>query len=213
MDLNLQDKVVIITEDIYGVCNQIARTLKSERACPIIINANNLSDLNNNIKKIYNIPSKNVVIDALINIVDDDKANKYKKLLQHFYQDFDLKNILSNNFSIINLGFHSSLKIIRDSYETEVIDFDKKDAAIECFFQFKKNTVIFPKFDNFIPTSELGRVKVKSNKDSDLTKSQVANTVAFLLKEKSKQILNQIIYVDNGLHLFDNDNNFDFNIN
>lgn len=50
MDLKIRGKVVIITKDVIGFCNEISKLLISEGAIPIIINVNEFVDLKKQIK-------------------------------------------------------------------------------------------------------------------------------------------------------------------
>lgn len=204
MDLKIQGKIVIITKDVGGFCNQVFKLLRTEGAIPIIVNTSAFVDLKKQIKDNSDLVINNMDIDAFVNISDSEKAIHHDDILMYFYQHPELSNRLASNFSIINIGTRDALSITGDSYQNSVIDYDYKKSSYENFFQYKVNTIVHPEIPNKIKSMDVNQTSVTVENKSISTKIHVANTITMLISRMFENIKNQTIFIDKGEHLFQN---------
>ncbi|SKC86806.1 L-fucose dehydrogenase [Ohtaekwangia koreensis] len=252
MDLNLKDKVVIVTGGAKGIGEGIVEVLAREGAVPVIVGRNeadNLVTLEKISGKGFQVvaeltdpaQSKNAVdavlkkygvIDGLVNNagVNDGvglengsyegfMASLHKNLVHYYLMAHHaLPALKKSKGSIVNIGSKTAetgqggtsayaasnggRNALTREWAVELLKYDIRVNAVivaECY------TPLYEKWVQTLPdpAEALLRISEKIPLGKRMTTSEeIANTVAFLLSEKSSHTTGQLIYVDGGyVHL------------
>jgi L-fucose dehydrogenase len=252
MDLNLKDKVVIVTGGAKGIGEGIVEVLAREGAVPVIVGRNeadNLVTLEKISGKGFQVAaeltdpaqSKNAVdavlkkygvIDGLVNNagVNDGvglengsyegfMASLHKNLVHYYLMAHHaLPALKKSKGSIVNIGSKTAetgqggtsayaasnggRNALTREWAVELLKYDIRVNAVivaECY------TPLYEKWVQTLPdpADALLRISEKIPLGKRMTTSEeIANTVAFLLSEKSSHTTGQLIYVDGGyVHL------------
>lgn len=190
MDLNLQNKGVILSAYTAGIGQQIKKTLNNEGATVI---------KNNNENSFEYIDHKAIKICALINLLENNNSGNYEDLLLSLYDS----NRLANNFTIVNIGTQSSLGIKGDSYENEILNFGKNTKALEQRLKLKTIMIVHPEYDIVNRKNKENGNTICLDNFTQATNDRIADTVAFIISEKSNLNNGQIIFIDKGTSLSD----------
>ena len=252
MDLNLKDKVVIVTGGAKGIGEGIVEVLAREGAVPVIVGRNeadNLVTLEKISGKGFQVAaeltdpaqSKNAVdavlkkygvIDGLVNNagVNDGvglengsyegfMASLHKNLVHYYLMAHHaLPALKKSKGAIVNIGSKTAetgqggtsayaasnggRNALTREWAVELLKYDIRVNAVivaECY------TPLYEKWVQTLPdpADALLRISEKIPLGKRMTTSEeIANTVAFLLSEKSSHTTGQLIYVDGGyVHL------------
>lgn len=163
MNLNLEDKVILITQDQRGICQYIFNVLTQEGAQPFIVNH---QDLNN---------FEGYQMDAIVNISDG---------LQNTIVPLEMLNpAFETPFTLIHI---KPAHLLSFKLETDTpLHFNTAAQALPQSLGLKTNTIVYPTHhEHNSPKAMI---------------SQIANTTAFLLSNRSKPMKHQTIFIDEGL--------------
>lgn len=251
MDLNLKDKVIVVTGGSKGIGYGICKVLAEEGAIPVIIGRNKetiyvavkelaafgtkvgfafaeLTDpdaCKNAVKKIRQEFGR---IDGLVNNagVNDGvglESGNYKDFLQsinrnltHYYlmAHHVMPELKKNKGSIVNIGSkvantgqggtsgyaaaNGGRNALTREWAVELLPFSVRVNAVivaECFTPLYEKWI--QTFDN--PEEKLNEISKKIPLENRMTTTkEIANTVAFLLSDKSSHTTGQLLYVDGG---------------
>jgi len=251
MDLNLKDKVIIVTGGSSGIGRGIAMTLAKEGAIIHIVGRNHeriqgtivdiekiggnatfsIGDLTNpdNCKKVVDeTMEKNGRINGLVNnagindSVGLEKGNyndfirSINRNLTHYYlmAQYALPELKKNKGAIVNIGSKTSFtgqggtsgyaaanggrNALTREWAVELLPYSIRVNAVivaECFT---------PLYEKWISTFENKEEKLKSITEKIplehrmTTATEIADTVAFLLSDKSSHTTGQLLFVDGG---------------
>lgn len=255
MDLNLKDKLIIVTGGSKGIGLGITQALLNEGAIPVIISRNKesvlevlaeiekvedtayyeiaeLSDPKQCEDAIKNIIKKYGKIDGLVNNagVNDSvglENGSYKsfidsinKNLTHYYlmAHYALPELKKSKGSIVNIGSKTAdtgqggtsgyaaanggRNALTREWAVELLPYSIRVNAVivaECY------TPLYKKWVQTLPNSneKLNEITAKIPLENRMTTvEEIANTVVFLLSDKSSHTTGQLIYVDGGyVHL------------
>lgn len=255
MDLELKDKIILVSGGAKGIGEGIVRVLAKENAIPVIIGRNaednerlvaelevqNLksyscvAELTNpeDCKKVIDeVNVKFNRIDGLVNNAgvndsvglengsyDAFMASLHKNLV-HYYllAHYALPELKKSKGSIINIGSKTA-ETGQGGTSAYAASNGGRNAltrewAVELLpYQIRVNAVIVaeaytPLYEKWISTFDNPEAKLKTITDKIpfekrmTTTEEIANTVAFLLSEKSSHTTGQLIHVDGGyVHL------------
>lgn len=255
MNLQLQDKIIIVSGGAKGIGEGIVKLLAKEGAVPVIIGRNendNLKTLNEIIKadgrcfqvtaeltkpeaceeSIEKILKQFGTIDGLVNNagVNDGVglehgnyesfiASLHKNLI-HYYllAHYALPALKISKGSIVNISSKTAetgqgntsayaasnggRNALTREWAVELLKYGIRVNAVivaECF------TPLYEKWINTLPDPEKKMAEINSKiplENRMTTTEEIANTVAFLLSEKSSHTTGQLIHVDGGyVHL------------
>jgi len=255
MDLNLADKVIIVTGGARGIGESIVRKLADENAIPCIIDVNQqladklVSSLQQNNKQCFSViadltkPEQcKQAIDEIIQafgriegLVNNAGLNdgvglengSYEKFIQslhvnavHYFTitHFALPALKTNKGNIVNIcskvaqtgqgntsGYAAANGIrfqLTTQWANELNEYSIRSNAVvvaECYT---------PQYEWWInqqtdPEKKLNEINAKIPLEKRMTKpDEIADTVLFLLSEKSNSINGEFFYVDGGyVHL------------
>ena len=251
MDLNLDNKVIIVSGGSKGIGLGIVNSLLKEKAIPFIIGRDeksiqsivkknksvgnkinyfiaeltNPEECQNAVKEVVNIYNR---IDGIINNAGDndgvglEKAN-YKDFLSslhknliHYYliAHYSLSSLKKSKGVIINIGSKTSFtgqggtsgyaasngarNSLTREWAVELLPFDIRVNSVivaECYTPMYKRWIT--KQEN--PESKLEKINKKIPFQNRMTTvEEIADTVVFLLSEKSSHTTGQLIFVDGG---------------
>jgi len=251
MDLNLKDKLIIVTGGSKGIGLGITQVLIQEKAIPVIITRNKesvvevlakitenggeayyeiaeLSDPEQCKNAIENIIKKHGRIDGLINNagVNDGvglENGSYKdflasinKNLTHYYlmAHYALPELKKSKGTIVNIGSKTGTtgqggtsgyaaanggrNALTREWAVELLPFSIRVNAVivaECY------TPLYKKWIQTLPNPEekLNKITAQIPLENRMTTvEEIANTVVFLLSDKSSHTTGQLVYVDGG---------------
>jgi len=255
MDLNLKEKVIIVTGGSKGIGNGICNVLASEGAIPIIIGRKE-KDILNAIKVIENNGGKASYALAELTKPEDCK-NAVAKIMEEFgridgvvnnagandgvglehgnYEDFIAsahKNLVhyyliahhalpalkKSKGTIVNIGSKTSVtgqgntsgyaaanggrNALTREWAVELLPYGIRVNAVivaECYTPLYKRWI--NTFSN--PDEKLKEITSKIPLENRMTTAEeIANTVVFLLSDKSSHTTGQLLFVDGGyVHL------------
>ncbi len=255
MDLQLNDKVIIVTGGAKGIGEGISKVLAEEGAVPVIIGRNKedneklLSVIINAGGKAYEITAelskpdeceaavKQVInkfsrIDGLVNNAGVNDAvglenGCYEKFMQslhknlvHYYlmAQYALPELIKTKGCIVNIGSKTAetgqggtsayaaanggRNALTREWAVELLKYGIRVNAVivaECY------TPLYETWIKTLPNPEeaLKEIQLKIPLEKRFTTAnEIANTVAFLLSEKSSHTTGQLLYVDGGyVHL------------
>ena len=255
MDLQLKDKVILVSGGAKGIGEAIVKSLAAENAIPVIIGRNEADNLKleNEIKATgrqcasftaeLSEPSEcQKVIAETVNLfgridglVNNAGVNDGVGLEKGSYEAF-MKSIHSNLVHYYLLAHHA-LPYLKES-KGSIVNITSKTGitgqgetsgyaaanggrnaltrewAVELLpFQIRVNAVVVaeswtPQYERWIKTlpnaeETLAEITARIPLENRMTKaSEIADTVAFLLSEKSSHTTGQLLYVDGGyVHL------------
>jgi L-fucose dehydrogenase len=255
MDLQLKDKVILVSGGAKGIGEAIVKSLAAENAIPVIIGRNEADNLKleNEIKAAgqqcasitaeLSEPSEcHKVIAETVNLfgridglVNNAGVNDGVGLEKGSYEAF-MKSIHSNLVHYYLLAHHA-LPYLKES-KGSIVNITSKTGitgqgetsgyaasnggrnaltrewAVELLpFQIRVNAVVVaeswtPQYERWIKTlpnaeETLAEITARIPLENRMTKaSEIADTVAFLLSEKSSHTTGQLLYVDGGyVHL------------
>lgn len=251
MDLNLKNKIIIVTGGAKGIGLGICKALASEGAIPVIVGRRE----EDNIKAVKEIEALGLVaksvqaeltkpedcenaivqvveefgrIDGLVNNagVNDGvglETGDYEtfiaslhKNLVHYYlmAHYALPELKKSKGNIINIGSKTAdtgqgntsayaasnggRNALTREWAVELLKYDIRVNAVivaECFTPLYETWI--QTFDN--PAKKLKKITKNIPLENRMTTSEeIANTVAFLLSEKSSHTTGQLVYVDGG---------------
>jgi L-fucose dehydrogenase len=238
MELNLKDKIIVVSGGAKNIGENIVKVLAIEGAIPIIIGRNE----NDNLKTVEGIKSlggkcfqtvaeltkpdecessiKKIIkefgaIHGLVNNADVNDgigleygnyeafiASLHKNIV-HYYllTHYALPELKKTKSSIVNINFKTAGVSKGNTAYTTIIDGKNaltREWAVELLkYNIRVNAVIAP----VEKTQEINLKIPLKNKIT--TAEEIANTVAFLLSEKSSHTTGQLIHVDGGYVHFD----------
>jgi NAD(P)-dependent dehydrogenase (short-subunit alcohol dehydrogenase family) len=255
MDLNLRNKLIIVTGGSKGIGLGITQALIQENAIPVIITRNKesvitiiaeitknggeayyeiaeLSDSGQCKKAVENIIKKHGRIDGLINNagVNDgvglengsykDFLESIHKNLTHYYlmAHYALPELKKSKGSIVNIGSKTATtgqggtsgyaaanggrNALTREWAVELLPYSIRVNAVivaECY------TPLYKKWIQTLPNPEekLKEITAQIPLENRMTTvEEIANTVVFLLSDKSSHTTGQLVYVDGGyVHL------------
>ncbi len=255
MDLNLKDKVIIVTGGSKGIGNGICNVLASEGAIPVIIGRKE-KDIINAIKFIKSKGDKasyalaeltkpeecrsaveRVIkefgrIDGVVNNAgvndgvglehgnyEDFIASTHKNLV-HYYliAHFALPELKKSKGAIVNIGSKTSVtgqgktsgyaaanggrNALTREWAVELLPYRIRVNAVivaECYTPLYKRWI--KTFEN--PEEKLQEITSKIPLENRMTTAEeIANTVVFLLSNRSSHTTGQLLFVDGGyVHL------------
>ena len=255
MDLELQDKIIVVTGGSKGIGHAITNLLSDEKAIPFIVSRDKKSILNTveQIEKkggkcsyalaeltdpqqgkeaIEKAISEFGTIHGLVNNagVNDSVGledgnvdlfvNSLNKNLVHYYvmAQACLPYLKKNKGAIVNIGSKVSLtgqggtsayaaacggrNALTREWAVELLPFSVRVNAVMVAESF---TPLYKKWiDTFSnPKQKINQIENKIPFEKRMTKpEEIANTVAFLLSEKSSHTTGQLLFVDGGyVHL------------
>lgn len=251
MDLNLKDKVILVTGGDKGIGKGISCVLAEEKAIPVIIGRNETDILStveeikvkggkafyalaeltdpeqckNAIEKTINQLGK---IDGLVNNagindgvgLENGNYDDFKRSLEHNVGHYylmahhALPHLKNNKGSIVNIGSKTSVTGQGNTSGYAAANGARnsltREWALELLpYSIRVNAVIVaeamtPQYKRWIASFNNSEEKLKEiiariplgNRMT--TAEEIANTVAFLLSEKSSHTTGQLIFVDGG---------------
>mgnify|MGYP001342404549 FL=1 len=251
MDLNLDNKVIIVSGGSKGIGLGIVNSLLKEKAIPFIIGRDeksiqsivkknksvgnkinyfiaeltNPEECQNAVKEVVNIYNR---IDGIINNAGDNdgvglEKGNYKdfvsslhKNLIHYYliAHYSLSSLKKSKGVIINIGSKTSFtgqggtsgyaasngarNSLTREWAVELLPFDIRVNSVivaECFTPMYKRWITTQKD----PKSKLEKINKRIPFQNRMTTvEEIADTVVFLLSEKSSHTTGQLIFVDGG---------------
>lgn len=251
MNLNLKDKIIIVTGGSKGIGGGIVNLLAKEGAFPVIVGRNK-DDVLSAIKKIEkngykagyafaeltkpeeckkavsNVINQYGSIDGLVNNagVNDgvglengnyqDFMESIKRNLAHYYTmtQLVLPELKKNKGAIVNIGSKTSVTGQGSTSGYAAANGGRnaltREWAVELLpYGIRVNCVVVaecftPLYDKWIKNFENPKEKLLSITEKIplenrmTTTDEIANTVVFLLSERSSHTTGQLIYVDGG---------------
>lgn len=251
MNLNLKDKVIIVTGGSKGIGLGITQLLVKEGAIPVIISRNKesvlkvvsdfkaknetifyaiaeLSNKNECKNAINTIINKFGKIDGLINNAGvndgvglengnyDAFIDSIKKNVAHYYYlaHLSLPYLKKSKGSIVNIGSKTSVtgqggtsgyaaangarNALTREWAVELLPYSIRVNAVivaECYTPLYEKWI--KTFDN--PEEKLNNITKNIPLENRMTTSEeIANTVVFLLSDKSSHTTGQLLFVDGG---------------
>ncbi|MDU8886983.1 SDR family oxidoreductase [Yeosuana sp. MJ-SS3] len=251
MNLNLKDKVIIVTGGSKGIGLGITQSLLQEGAIPVIISRNKasvesvvnkitsegkhasyviteLTDPEQCRKAVKCVIDKFGRIDGLVNNAGvndgvslengnyEDFIESLKRNLVHYYliAHHALPELKKSKGSIVNISSKTSVtgqggtsgyaaanggrNALTREWAVELLSFGIRVNAVivaECYTPLYENWL--NTFDN--PDKKLKAITDKIPLENRMTTpEEIANTVAFLLSDKSSHTTGQLIFVDGG---------------
>ena len=251
MELNLKDKIIIVTGGSKGIGLGITQCLLEEGAIPVIVSRNKesvetiinkincedrqagcviaeLTDPEQCRKAIESTIKEFGRIDGLVNNagVNDSVGlekgsyqefmESIKRNLTHYYlmAHYALPELKKSKGSIVNIGSKTSVtgqggtsgyaaanggrNALTREWAIELIPYGIRVNAVivaECYTPLYENWI--NTFDN--PNKKLKDISDKIPLENRMTTpEEIANTVAFLLSDKSSHTTGQLIFVDGG---------------
>ena len=251
MDLNLDNKVIIVSGGSKGIGLGIVNSLIKEKAIPFIIGRDeksiqsivkknksvgnkinyfiaeltNPEECQNAVKEVVNIYNR---IDGIINNAGDndgvglengnykDFVSSLHKNLIHYYliAHYSLSSLKKSKGVIINIGSKTSFtgqggtsgyaasngarNSLTREWAVELLPFDIRVNSVivaECYTPMYKRWIT--KQEN--PESKLEKINKRIPFQNRMTTvEEIADTVVFLLSEKSSHTTGQLIFVDGG---------------
>ena len=251
MDLNLDNKVIIVSGGSKGIGLGIVNSLLKEKAIPFIIGRDeksiqsivkknksvgnkinyfiaeltNPEECQNAVKEVVNIYNR---IDGIINNAGDndgvglengnykDFVSSLHKNLIHYYliAHYSLSSLKKSKGVIINIGSKTSFtgqggtsgyaasngarNSLTREWAVELLPFDIRVNSLivaECFTPMYKRWITTQKD----PKSKLEKINKRIPFQNRMTTvEEIADTVVFLLSEKSSHTTGQLIFVDGG---------------
>lgn len=166
MNLNLEDKVILITQDQGHICQQIYNVLTQEGAQPHIVKPQDLNRF------------KGYQIDAMVKISDGP---------QHSTAPLETLSRLNPTFETPFTLIHiKPEQLLNFKLETDTpLHFNSTTQAIPQHLCLKTNTIVYPTY-------------YEHNSVNTII-SEIANTTAFLLSNRSKPMKHQTIFIGKGL--------------
>ena len=255
MNLNLQDKVIVVTGGSKGIGQAITKLLAEEGATPFIVSRDKKSILetvqqvekkggkcNYALAELTDPQQVKAAIDKAISIfgtvhglvnnagVNDGVGlengdsesfiNSLKKNVVHYYTMAQacLPFLKENKGSIVNIGSKVSItgqggtsayaaacggrNALTREWAVELLPYSIRVNAVMVAESF---TPLYEKWINTFPNPQekLNQIENKIPLEKRMTHpEEIANTVAFLLSEKSSHTTGQLLYVDGGyVHL------------
>lgn len=251
MDLNLKDKVIIVTGGSKGIGLGIVQTLVNEQAIPFIVSRNEASilevidtykkegiELHYAIAELTDNEQCKAAVDAVIKTygrIDglvnnagvndgvglehgnyDDFMKSLKRNLVHYYlmAHYALPELKKSKGSIVNIGSKTSVTGQGGTSAYAAANGGRnaltREWAVELLpYSIRVNAVIVaecytPLYDNWIktfddPEAQLEKITNKIPLENRMTTAEeIADTVAFLLSDKSSHTTGQLIFVDGG---------------
>ena len=251
MDLNLDNKVIIVSGGSKGIGLGIVNSLVKEKAIPFIIGRDeksiqsvvnkhkleghqihyfiaeltNPKECQNAVKEVVNVYNR---IDGIVNNAGDNdgvslEKGNYKdfvsslhKNLIHYYliAHYSLSSLKKSKGVIVNIGSKTSFtgqggtsgyaasngarNSLTREWAVELLPFDIRVNSVivaECYTPMYKRWIT--KQEN--PESKLEKINKKIPFQNRMTTvEEIADTVVFLLSEKSSHTTGQLIFVDGG---------------
>lgn len=251
MDLNLDNKVIIVSGGSKGIGLGIVNSLVKEKAIPFIIGRDeksiqsvvkkhkleghqihyfiaeltNPKECQNAVKEVVNVYNR---IDGIVNNAGDNdgvslEKGNYKdfvsslhKNLIHYYliAHYSLSSLKKSKGVIINIGSKTSFtgqggtsgyaasngarNSLTREWAVELLPFDIRVNSVivaECYTPMYKRWIT--KQEN--PESKLEKINKRIPFQNRMTTvEEIADTVVFLLSEKSSHTTGQLIFVDGG---------------
>ena len=251
MNLNLQDKVIVVTGGSSGIGHGIVNALVEEGAIPFIIGRNQttvleavkgikdkggkashaiaeLTDPEQCIAAIEKVVSEFGRIDGLVNNAGvndsvglesgsyDDFIESLKRNVVHYYQmaQLVLPHLKKNKGAIVNIGSKTSVTGQGGTSGYAAANGARnsltREWALELLpYSIRVNAVIVaecytPLYDKWIKTFDNPEEKLASiTKNIPLenrmtTAKEIADTVSFLLSDRSSHTTGQLLFVDGG---------------
>ena len=251
MDLNLDNKVIIVSGGSKGIGLGIVNSLVKEKAIPFIIGRDeksiqsvvkkhkleghqihyfiaeltNPKECQNAVKEVVNVYNR---IDGIVNNAGDNdgvslEKGNYKdfvsslhKNLIHYYliAHYSLSSLKKSKGVIINIGSKTSFtgqggtsgyaasngarNSLTREWAVELLPFDIRVNSVivaECYTPMYKRWITKQKN----PESKLEKINKRIPFQNRMTTvEEIADTVVFLLSEKSSHTTGQLIFVDGG---------------
>ncbi len=255
MDLNLQDKIIIVTGGSKGIGHAITNLLAEEKAIPFIVSRDEktiqetiekiekkggrcsyalaeLTDPQQGKEAVEKAISEFGTVHGLVNNAGvndgvglengdtEQFVNSLNKNLVHYYvmAQACLPYLKENNGSIVNIGSKVSLtgqggtsayaaacggrNALTREWAVELLPHSIRVNAV---IVAESYTPLYEKWINTFPNpkEKLNQIESKIPLEKRMTTpEEIANTVAFLLSEKSSHTTGQLLYVDGGyVHL------------
>ena len=251
MDLQLKDKVILVTGGDKGIGNGICNVLANEGAIPVIIGRKErdvlaaveqikekgvkvhyeiaeLTDPKQCFTAVENTIKKMGRIDGLVNNAGvndgvglehgnyDDFKRSLERNVGHYYlmAKFALEELKKHKGSIVNIGSKTSVTGQGNTSGYAAANGARnaltREWAVELLpYSIRVNAVIVaesytPLYERWVNTFENPQQKLKEITDRIplgnrmTTAEEIANTVAFLLSEKSSHTTGQLVFVDGG---------------
>ena len=251
MDLNLDNKVIIVSGGSKGIGLGIVNSLVKEKAIPFIIGRDeksiqsvvkkhkleghqihyfiaeltNPKECQNAVKEVVNVYNR---IDGIVNNAGDNdgvslEKGNYKdfvsslhKNLIHYYliAHYSLSSLKKSKGVIVNIGSKTSFtgqggtsgyaasngarNSLTREWAVELLPFDIRVNSVivaECYTPMYKRWITKQKN----PESKLDKINKRIPFQNRMTTvEEIADTVVFLLSEKSSHTTGQLIFVDGG---------------
>lgn len=251
MNLNLQDKVIVVTGGSSGIGYGIVTALAEEGAIPFIVGRNKtnvlqavkdveekggkasyafaeLTDPNQCISAVEKVVAEFGRIDGLVNNAGvndsvglesgnyDDFMESIKRNVAHYYQmaHLALPHLKKSKGAIVNIGSKTSVtgqggtsgyaaanggrNALTREWAVELLPYSIRVNAVivaECYTPLYDRWI--KTFDN--PEEKLAGITKNIPLENRMTTAQeIADTVIFLLSEKSSHTTGQLLFVDGG---------------
>lgn len=185
MDLNLKNNRVLVNLDNGGIYHHITKKLNTEGAIPFVV------DEQNDCEKIHH-KIKN--LNTLINIKDNCKTISNIRFFQSFYD----ANSIADNFIIINIGTNKTLKMKASAYKNDLLSTGNNTDVLEQKNNVKSINIVYPDIPSNIKNNN---TLYNTEEYTHSTIQQIVDSVAFLISNKENLTNDQVIFIDNGLHL------------
>lgn len=192
MDLNLQEKVILITQDDLGICEQIFKVLKKEGASPVIICKHILGDTTHKHHDSRLSLKNNYALSGFINIEETNRdidPNDNLIFLDYIYKS---KHVLEDSFPIINIKDPATLSLKLETYKCDNLTLNMLSPILNKSTKFKINTIAFTANPGSLPKNDKFMINGK-------VKKEIAYLSAFLLSAKSNHLKGQSIYINSNL--------------